>query len=367
MQVCAFPSKPSRTDTVQVQQGWGTGPAGCAVLAHPDLGFGTHALRDSPSWRIPLRNGLLSQVPGTMWHPRLDLGTWMRRGRLECFCPLVVEDSVTRRALALELSLFTIWCSSRREDPRRCTIGVMLSSLQERLERRLSPSTLKVYAAAIAAHHVAVDGWPMGKHNLIVRFLRGARRLNPPKPPLVPSWNLSIILAGVPLSHWTQLSWSSCLLRQHSWPCSLPSRGSGTSKHWANTVLCIQAGLLSHCPETPAWICAKGSQHALPWLGGEPESTALGGGRFRLGIAVSRKSEAYMWTAQGALGALSSSLFAMEVSRKGRLSSATDSGCHRRGIPISRRAMLPGGESSLHTECCFLICIGAQHFSGRHL
>ncbi len=29
-------------------------------------------------------------------------------------------------------------------------------------------------------------------------------------------------------------------------------------------VLCIQAGLLSHCPETPAWICAKGSQHALP-------------------------------------------------------------------------------------------------------
>ncbi len=54
-----------------------------------------------------------------------------------------------------------------------------------------------------------------------------------------------------------------------------------------------------------------------------------------------------MWTAQGALGALSSSLFAMEVSRKGRLYSATDSGCHRRGIPISRRAMLPGGESSL--------------------
>ncbi len=37
----------------------------------------------------------------------------------------------------------------------------------------------------------------LGKHDLIVRFLRGARRLNPPRPPLMPSWDLSIILAGL--------------------------------------------------------------------------------------------------------------------------------------------------------------------------
>ncbi len=48
----------------------------------------------------------------------------------------------------------------------------MLSFLQERLERRLSPSTLKVYVAAIAAHHDAVDGRSLGKHYLIVRFLK---------------------------------------------------------------------------------------------------------------------------------------------------------------------------------------------------
>ncbi len=46
----------------------------------------------------------------------------------------------TRRALALRLSLFTIGCFSHREDPRRCTIGVVLSFLQEKLERRLSLS-----------------------------------------------------------------------------------------------------------------------------------------------------------------------------------------------------------------------------------
>ncbi len=97
--------------------------------------------------------------------------------------PAVVETIIhvrapsTRQTYALKWSLFANWCSSRREDPRRCTIGVVLSFLQERLERRLSPSTLKVYVAAIAAHHDAVDGRFLGKHDLIVRFLKGARRM----------------------------------------------------------------------------------------------------------------------------------------------------------------------------------------------
>ncbi len=103
----------------------------------------------------------------------------------------------TRQTYALKWSLFATWCSSRREDPRRCTIGVVLSFLQERLERRLSPSTLKVYVAAIVAHHDAVDGRSLGKHDLIVKFLKGVRRMNLSRSPVVPSWDLSIVLAGL--------------------------------------------------------------------------------------------------------------------------------------------------------------------------
>ncbi len=73
----------------------------------------------------------------------------------------------------------------------------MLSFLQDGLERRLSPSTLKVYVAAIAAHHDAVDGKSLGKHDLVIRFLRGARRLNPPRPHLVPSWDLPSVLSAL--------------------------------------------------------------------------------------------------------------------------------------------------------------------------
>ncbi len=46
-------------------------------------------------------------------------------------------------------------------------------------------------------HLDAVDGRSLGKHDLIVSFLKGARRMNPSRSPLVPSWDLSIVLAGL--------------------------------------------------------------------------------------------------------------------------------------------------------------------------
>ncbi len=209
MQVCISPSEPAPTDTVQGQGGRGAGPAGRTVLAHPDLVSRTHSPRDSPSLAHSSEEG--PPFSGA-WH---HLAPASRPVEPPCVAPgwdaadlsglpqAVVETITqarapsTRQAYALKWSLFANWCSSRREDPRRCTIGVVLSFLQERLERRLSPSTLKVYVAAIAAHHDAVDGRSLGKHDLIVRFLRGARRLNHSWPPLMPSWDLSIVLVGL--------------------------------------------------------------------------------------------------------------------------------------------------------------------------
>ncbi len=203
------PSEPARTDTVQSQGGRGAGPAGRAVLAHPDLVSRTHSPRDSPFLAHSSEEGL--PFSGARHH----LAPASRPVEPPCVAPgwdaadlsglpqAVVETITqagapsTRQAYVLKWSLFANRCSSRREDPRRCTIGVVLSFLQERLERRLSPSTLKVDVAAIAARHDAVDGRSLGKHDLIVRFLRGARRLNPPRLPLRPSWDLSIILAGL--------------------------------------------------------------------------------------------------------------------------------------------------------------------------
>ncbi|KAI2667120.1 DNA replication complex GINS protein PSF3 [Labeo rohita] len=62
------------------------------------------------------------------------------------------------------------------------------------LDRHLSASTLRVHVAAISANHDLVGGRSVGKHDLIIRFLRGARRLNPPRPHLIPSWDLAVVL-----------------------------------------------------------------------------------------------------------------------------------------------------------------------------
>lgn len=52
----------------------------------------------------------------------------------------------------------------------------MLFSLQERLGWRVSHSTLKEYVALIVVHHDPLDSRSLGKHDPIIRFLRGTRR-----------------------------------------------------------------------------------------------------------------------------------------------------------------------------------------------
>lgn len=103
----------------------------------------------------------------------------------------------TRHAYALKWNVFVTWCSSRHEDPWECLIGSVLSFLQERLEQSLSPSTLKVYVATFSAHHDPVEGKSLGRHDLDIRFLRGARRLNPPRPQQVSSWDLAVVLSAL--------------------------------------------------------------------------------------------------------------------------------------------------------------------------
>ncbi len=91
-----------------------------------------------------------------------------------------------------------------------------------------------------------------------------------------------------------------------------------------------------------------------------------------LGVAVSRKSIAHIRGPHPELQKLWAALCLLRRSaeREGCLQAEVgplDSGCHRLGVPIPRRAVPHGGEGSLHTECCLLLCVGARRLSGRHL
>ncbi len=103
----------------------------------------------------------------------------------------------TRRLYALKWSVFSTWCLNRGENPSTSELVVVLSFLQELLDKGRSHSTLKVFVAAIAAFHAPIAGQSVGRDNSVVRFLKGARRLNPPRPLTVPTWDLPTVLRAL--------------------------------------------------------------------------------------------------------------------------------------------------------------------------
>ncbi len=64
---------------------------------------------------------------------------------------------------ALIWSIFTAWCQDRDLEPVTSEVSVVLSFLQEMLDKQRSSSTIKVYAAAIAAFHTPIAGHSVGR------------------------------------------------------------------------------------------------------------------------------------------------------------------------------------------------------------
>ncbi len=167
---------------------------------------------------------------------------------------------------------------------------------------------------------------------------------------------------GVPLSCWIQSSLSSCLQRQRSWPCSLPSRRSGTSKHfrWETSALCLgrpihvvlrpQPGYVPKVPTTPFRDQVVNLQ-ALPPEEADPALALL------CPVRALRMYVDHTWSFRS-----SEQLFVCYGGQqKGKAHWAEvgplDSGCFRLGVPIPRQAVHPGGEGSLHMECCHHVSI----------
>ncbi len=51
--------------------------------------------------------------------------------------------------------------------------------------------------AALSAYHSPLDGNTVGKHPLVIRFLRGALRMRPPVRSRVPTWDLAVVLEAL--------------------------------------------------------------------------------------------------------------------------------------------------------------------------
>lgn len=85
--------------------------------------------------------------------------------------------SSMRRLYALKWFVFSDWCSVQNQAPLSCKVPLVLS---------LWVAPCLVYVEAIAAHHSPVAGRSLGRSDLAVCYLKGARRLNPPWPLTTP-------------------------------------------------------------------------------------------------------------------------------------------------------------------------------------
>ncbi len=126
----------------------------------------------------------------------------------------------------------------------------------------------------------------------------------------------------------------------------------------------VWAGLLSYCPETPAWIHAQGSYYSLSGPGGEPASAAPAGGRSSLGVDVLRTRQAHIYGPHPEYQKHWAALSLPPRTAEGESCLLTedvplDSWCHNLGIPFPRWVMPPTGEGSLHPEFSLFLGFGA--------
>ncbi|XP_034079168.1 uncharacterized protein LOC117550754 [Gymnodraco acuticeps] len=104
---------------------------------------------------------------------------------------------------------FQRWCEERKIEPLSCELGSILSYLQLLVDRGLAHSTVKVYAAAISSCHEGFGGRSAFSQPLMLRFLRGVRRLRPVVRASAPQWDLPLVLEALVTEPFDSLELSS--------------------------------------------------------------------------------------------------------------------------------------------------------------
>ncbi len=202
-----IPSYGSATAGTQASQGaTAQTHSNSPPLEEPAVGVGVIPAARNSSVADPLETGpLLSSERHNMASMAWVMGPACVAAQREPFgLPKRVLNTMAearapfiQRLYALKWSVFLTWCQDCDFDLVTSDASVVLSFLQEMLDKQLSSSTVKVYAAAIAAFHAPVADRSGGRDSAVVKFLRGVRKMNPLHPRTVPPWDLPTVLRAL--------------------------------------------------------------------------------------------------------------------------------------------------------------------------
>ncbi|XP_049927771.1 uncharacterized protein LOC126407128 [Epinephelus moara] len=176
------------------------------TVAIQTLGGGDSAAAVGPAMAPPATQGPL--VPGRGGDlpspPRTGGTLGLARERLNLDAvglpPSVIDTiqcaraSSTRSLYSGKWRVFEKWCEERQIVSFQCSVRDILCFLQDLLDRGKAFSTIKVYLAAISACHLGPGDKTPGQHPLVGSFMKGVRRKHPVSRPLVPLWDLSVVL-----------------------------------------------------------------------------------------------------------------------------------------------------------------------------
>lgn len=94
-------------------------------------------------------------------------------------------------------TLWSHFCNSRQNghiDQFNANIGDFLNFLTEHFDLGKSYSILNSYRSAISTVHSAVDGFKIGQHPIVVRFLKGLINLRPVQSRYNYVWDVDVVL-----------------------------------------------------------------------------------------------------------------------------------------------------------------------------
>ena len=83
------------------------------------------------------------------------------------------------------------WCSSSKSNPFAADLSKVLGFLAEQFQEGKQYRSLNCYRSAISSAHLPIDGFPVGKHPLVCRLLKGVFNLRPPLPRYDCTWDVT--------------------------------------------------------------------------------------------------------------------------------------------------------------------------------
>ena len=113
-------------------------------------------------------------------------------------------------------AVYVHWCSEQQVNPCTAPLNLVLSFLQSLLTKGLAYRTIGVYRSAISKFHDLVDGYQVGQHPKVSKFMKGVFQKNPPSRSLLPSWDVNVVLSfleGEPFEPLSEASLASVTLK----------------------------------------------------------------------------------------------------------------------------------------------------------